>query len=484
MVPNDQHILGHILRNDFGSFVAKVFTTVCPNDTYLPNWHVGAICHELMRISQGENNRLVVNVPPRFLKTIIVSVAWVAWRLGHEPAERIVCASYSSDLAAKYSNDTRRVMGSDWYRRLFPRTRINPKKNTETEFETTRGGFRLATSVGGTLTGRGGNIIIVDDPLRAGDAHSGTRREEVNEWFTGTVMSRLDEPKTSTVIIVAQRLHVDDLSGHVLRNKGHWTQLNIPVIAETNKTYALGDNLSHHRKAGELLQPARMTKAEVEDLRGQMGTMNFSAQYQQDPVPAEGNMVKIAWFQPYTELPALDGRVTRIHSWDTAMTSGEQSDYSVCTVWRVKEEVVFLEEVVRERLDYPDLRHRVVDLIDRDKPDAVLIENKGSGQSLAQDLRANWRSVIPIDPVGDKVMRLAAVTPLIEGGSVHLPQSASWLEDFLAEVKAFPAARHDDQIDSLSQALIWIREEYRSRPTIASPIVLDGVSYWNDGMDY
>src|SRR5829696_8123380 len=199
---------------------------------FVPNWHLDAITYALSQVASGKINRLIITVPPRHLKSICASVCFPAFLLGHDPTRRIVCVSYSEPLAKKHANDSRALMRSPMYRRLFPGTRISGEKDTELEFMTTARGFRLATSVGGTLTGRGGNLIIIDDPMKPADAYSESAREQVKQWYGNTLLSRLDNKAKDPIIVVMQRLHVDDLVGHVLEQSG-WTVVNLPAIAES-----------------------------------------------------------------------------------------------------------------------------------------------------------------------------------------------------------------------------------------------------------
>src|ERR1700692_1201556 len=203
---SDGRLLQALLRNDFRVFVEKVFLTLTPGQTYIRSWHIDAIAYQLERVRRGEIRRLIINMPPRSLKSIMASVAFPAFVLGLEPSRRIICVSYSGDLAKKHSNDFRAVLESSWYRRAFPTTRIGPYKNSETEIELTARGFRLATSVGGTLTGRGGDIIVIDDPLKPDDALSETKRSGANQWFTNTLLSRLEAKRTGAIVVVMQRV--------------------------------------------------------------------------------------------------------------------------------------------------------------------------------------------------------------------------------------------------------------------------------------
>ena len=200
---SEARVLRALLRSNFTAFVRKVFVTLESGQVYVPNWHLEAIAHQLERVRRGEIRRLIINMPPRSLKSMTASVAFPAFLLGHNPTRRIICVSYSGDLAKKHANDFRAVLEAPWYQRLFEGTRIG-QKDSETEIELTARGFRLATSVGGTLTGRGGDLIVIDDPLKPDDAYSEAKRNAANEWFKNTLLSRLDDKRTGAIIIVMQ----------------------------------------------------------------------------------------------------------------------------------------------------------------------------------------------------------------------------------------------------------------------------------------
>ncbi len=228
----DQRLLDAVLRNDLMGFVRKAFQTVAPGERFIYNWHLDTICYALDQVRLGHIKRLIIEVPPRSLKSIIASVAFPAFLLGRDPTTKIISVSYSNALAAKHAADSKAIMRSRWYQRLFPSTVIGTEKDTESDFLTTKRGGRYATSIGGTLTGRGGNIIIIDDPLKPGDAMS-SGREAVNTWYDQTLSSRLNNKAEDAIIVVMQRLHIDDLVGHVLQRDEGWRVLSIPAIAET-----------------------------------------------------------------------------------------------------------------------------------------------------------------------------------------------------------------------------------------------------------
>jgi predicted phage terminase large subunit-like protein len=458
----ERRLLEVVLRHDLVSFIQRTVQTVSPAADYQHNWHIDAMAWHLRQCFEGKIRRLIITVPPRYLKSICASVAFPAWIHGQDPTRRIICASYASELTSKHARDCRTVMESAWYKAVFPQTRINPKKNAELEFETTRQGYRFGTSLGGALTGRGGNIIIVDDPIKPADAMSEVKREAVKQWFDGTLFSRLDSKKRDTIIIVMQRVHEDDLVGHVLGKDSGWVHLDLPAITEEAQSIPVGDNTFHHRAFGDVLHPEREPMEILEKIKAEMGGMAFSAQYQQRPVPTEGNLVKWDWFRTYAHPPAhnADGRI--VQSWDTASKAGELNDYSVCTTWLKKGRDYYLLDVLRERLEYPFLRKRVIDMKRRHGAKVVLIEDKGSGTQLIQDLkRGKDVRPIAIEADADKVTRMSNQSAKIEAGQVWLPERAAWLETFKAEMLAFPNSKFDDQVDSVSQFIWWAEDRVR-----------------------
>lgn len=452
---SDARLLEAVVRNDFRAFVHKVFTTLAPGQTYVRSWHVEAIAWQLERVRRGELRRLIINMPPRSLKSITASVAFPAFVLGHDPSQRVICISYSGDLAKKHSNDFRAVLESPWYRSTFPNARIGRYKNTETEIELTARGFRFATSVGGTLTGRGGGITIIDDPLKPDDAFSEVKRQAANQWFTNTLLSRLDDKRTGAIVIVMQRVHIDDLTGFLLEQSDEWEVLSLPAIAYNDEVVPTWAGRTCRRRAGEALSPEREPFHVLEALKRQIGSDAFSAQYQQQPAPPGGAMVKRDWVKRYSELPPASERLFTLQSWDTASKGGPNNDWSVCTTWIVcRTRRWFLIDVWRQRVDYPTLKTCVRSLAARWNARRVLVEDAGAGTSLVQELRTEVSGIISVKPEGDKASRMAVASAKIEAGQVLLPERAPWLPDLEAELFVFPGSRHDDQCDSISQALL------------------------------
>jgi predicted phage terminase large subunit-like protein len=455
MMATEIRTLEALLRNDFRAFVHKVFVTLSPGQTYCQTWHVEAIAWQLERVRRGEVRRLIINMPPRSLKSIAASVSFPAFVLGRDPSRRIIAVSYSGELAKKHSNDFRAVLESPWYRSTFPTARIGPFKNTETEIELTARGFRLATSVGGTLTGRGGDIIVIDDPLKPDDALSEPRRSAANQWFTNTLLSRLDDKRSGAIVVVMQRVHIDDLTGFLLGQSDEWEVLSLPAIAYFDETIRIAADRDYHRKAGEALSPEREPLSVLEAMKLQIGSDAFSAQYQQSPAPPGGAMVKRHWIVRYSELPPASERLFTLQSWDTASKGGPDNDWSVCTTWIVsRKKLWYLVDVWRQRVDYPALKANVKDLAKEWRAQRVLVEDTGAGTSLVQELRGQVSGIVAVKPEGDKASRMAVASARFEAGQVLLPERATWLPDLEAELFVFPVGRHDDQCDSISQALM------------------------------
>jgi predicted phage terminase large subunit-like protein len=452
---NDHAAFAALLRSDLPSFVWKSFQTILPGTRYLPNWHVDAIVHQLMRVQAGDISRLLINQPPRSLKSICVSVAYVAWLLGRNPTRRVIVVSYANELAAELHRQFRMVIDAAWYRALF--AAMQPARDSGTELVTTAGGGRYATSIGGTLTGRGADLIIVDDPLKAEEAMSEPARKRVIDWYAGALVTRLNDKQTGPIVVVMQRLHEQDLAGHLL-GQGGWQHLDLPAIAVDDGDIPLGGGRVKVRRVDDVLHPERESKDALDRIKAEIGSLQFSAQYQQRPVPLEGNLIRRDWFRYYDQLPQAAGRRI-VQSWDIAMMTGDTNDYSVCTTWHIIKEDYYLVDVFRARLQYPDLRRKVAGLAAQHGAGTSLIENAGPGMALLQDLCRDLPRGMA-RPIGQKVHgskldRMEAQSAKIEAGHIYLPRKAEWLDTFLLELLAFPYGRHNDQLDSVSQFLKW-----------------------------
>lgn len=462
----DPRLFDAILSRDLGTFIAQCFGTLEPGTPYLDNWHIHAMAYQLTRVWRGECKRLIINVPPRSAKSICVTIAYTAWVMGHDPRKRIMAISYANELSLTHAAGFRSVVTSDWYRRLFPAFAISA--NRSRELQTTQKGYRFASSIGGSVLGRGADLIVIDDPINGLEAAiSAAARRRVQEFYDSTLYSRLNDKLNGAIIIVMQRLHEDDLVGHVLE-KEDWEVLSIPAIAPEDCRYCIGDGPEafYQRRQGEVLHPGRDTLAWLEAAKRNLGSLNFSAQYQQNPLPAEGQIIKRDWLNYYDERPAEFD--LKIASWDTASTQAEHSDWSVGMVWGAVGQTYYLIDLIRGRWEAPELRRKMIDLSLKHAVDATLIEDTELGRALSQDLRRTG-SLHPLLQSSriKKQARLMAQAARFEAGQVFLPREASWLSDYLGELLAFPLARNDDQVDATSQALKYLTAKtptIRERP--------------------
>lgn len=471
-LPVDDHaaVLEVLLTRRLDVFIAKTFQHLNDGQNVKPNWLLGTMAWHLDQVERVELKRLIINVPPRHLKSISASVAFPAFVLGRNPGTTFTLVCYSQELGEKMMRDLRSVLASPWYRRAFPDVRLT--KNTSSEIVTDRNGGVYMTSVEGTLTGRGSDIIIVDDPIKPGDVLSEAERKRVNEWFSNTLFSRLNDKRTGRIVVAMQRLHEDDVTGYLTASPDHgWTVLKVPAIADFETSHpVIGRSAPYVRAAGSVIDTDREDLDTLAQLQRDLGSLVFSAQYQQEPLPREGNLVKTAWFRTYSP-EALERTFDAVvASWDTASAANDNNDYSVGTVWGVKDNRYYLLRVYRERLEYPDLRRRILEVNRRHGIGRTLLEWADSGRNLFSDLaemdrRSRYRVT---KPKGSKEDRLAACSAIIEDGRVYLPESADWLGIFLSEVTGFPNGRYDDQVDSLSQFLNYMRSKPGGRLQITT----------------
>jgi hypothetical protein len=275
-----------LLRQEFSTFAARCFHDLNPQTEFAINWHLEVIAAKLTAVREGRIRRLIINLPPRHLKSLMASIALPAWCLGHDPSAQILCVSYAQDLADKLARDCRSIMMSPWYRRIFP-TRLAAHRQAVQEFLTTAQGYRLATSTGGVLTGRGADIILIDDPLKPEEALSDAQRQGANEWFDHTLYSRQNDKRHGAIVIIMQRLHEDDLIGHVLAQEP-WEVVCFPAIAEADELHrieTIWGPRCYTRRQGEALHPEREPLEILDRIRRTIGEYNFAGQYQQTPAP-------------------------------------------------------------------------------------------------------------------------------------------------------------------------------------------------------
>ncbi len=400
--------------------------------------HLAYIREHLDRVTAGEIRKLMIFCPPRHGKSELATIRYPAWTLERWPDKRVILGAYSEDLAARFSRKARRIASS--------RIALSNDRNTASDWETMTGGGLRAVGVGSGVTGGGANLIVIDDPVKSREeANSAAYRERVWQWYTDDLYTRL-EPGGAIVLIMT-RWHGADLAGRILDSDdaANWTVVNLPALAEAN------DPLG--RLEGEALCPERFDEDALARIKLVQGS-SFQALYQQRPSAIEGAIFKREWWKSYRELPAFK-RI--VHSWDTSFKTGLENDYSVCTIWGETDTGYYLIHRFKQRLEFPELKRTVDTLATMHRPNAVLIEDKASGQSLIQEIkRQTSLPVLAVKVDTDKVSRAYAVTPIIEAGKVFLPESAPWLDDYLDTMASFPNADHDDDVDSTTQALNWM----------------------------
>ncbi len=413
--------------------------------------HHRLIVEELEKVERGEVDRLMLFLPPRHGKSLLASTLFPAWFLGRNPERSIIASSYGQELASDFGRRTRNFVADPLHRAIFPDCVIADDSSAVHRFNLTHGGAYYAVGAGGPITGRGADLLLIDDPIKSREmAYSAAERRSLQGWFESVGYTRLQP--NGAIILIQTRWHEDDLAGWLLREHASegWRVVSLPALAET------GDPLG--RIEGAALWPQKFPGDVLERIRSAIGSVAWLSQYQQRPAPEEGGVFKKNWFLKYPahERPECSQMIISL---DTAFKTDESNDYSVIQVWGQIQTGYALIDQWRERREFGDLMRKAVALGDALSPHYVLIEDAASGQSLIQMLRNETRlPILPVKPNGDKVARAHAVSPLVESGRVFLPDQAPWLQEFLDEVTSFPAAPHDDMVDAMTQALSYMRE--------------------------
>jgi len=468
-----------LATRSFREFVYQAWYIIEPLTPFVPGWHIEAIIEHLEAVTRGQIRNLLINVPPRHMKSLLVSVLWPAWEWILHPERRWLYSSYAASLSIRDSVKCRTLIESPWYQRFWgDRFALSSDQNTKTRFDNNRSGYRIATSVGGTVTGEGGDRIICDDPHNVQEAESDSVRKSTTEWYDVVMSTRVNDPRTAAKVVVMQRCHQQDLSGHLLE-QGGWELLRLPAEYE-GPTRATSIGFSDPRtQPGELLWPDRFGPSEIANLKISLGSYGVAGQLQQRPSPAGGGIFKRHWWRfwqlPGANLPPVivqlpDGTQVsiaaieiprgvdeQIQSWDCAFKNLETSDYVVGQLWGRVGSVFLLGDQIRDRMDCPGTVKAVREFSQRcPGAFAKLIEDKANGSAVIQMLQHEIPGILPVNPEGGKVARAAAISPLIEAGNVYLPHplQAPWVNDFIEECAAFPNGAHDDQVDAMTQALL------------------------------
>lgn len=467
-------------RRNLKYFIEQAWQIVEPGRTYKDNWHIHAICEHLQAVSRRDIRRLIISMPPRSMKSTCVSIMWPAWTWIDRATERFMFASYSSSLSLDHSVKRRSIIRSDWYQGNWGDSfSISDDYDTKGEFKNDKWGTMIATSVDGAATGKGGDVVVVDDLMNPKEADSDLDRIHANRFFDQTLSNRFDDPKSGALVIVAQRLHEDDVIGHALET-GHWEHLVLPMEFDVHRRSVTSLGWTDPRTVeGELLHEGRFGVEEVSGYKKQHGSYAYASQYQQLPSPAGGGMFKDHWWRYWkpegVDLPPVmvrfpDGQVhsiapvtvpkqfdEKIQSWDFAFKDTDSSDYVAGSTWGRMGADKYLLDLVNERLDLPGSIKAIEDMTLR-HPDAAAkyVEDKANGPAVVQSVRHRISGVIATNPDGGKKARASAITPQVEAGNVYLPHPsvAAWVDKYKKQHSDFPNATHDDMVDTTSQALI------------------------------
>lgn len=434
-------------------FFEQAWPIIEPAHPLLPSWHIDLILEYLAAVDMGQIKRLIINIPPRSLKSSLVTIAWPAWSWTGKPWLRWLFCSYSAALSVKHSVDRRRIIESPWYRKSWGDiTRMEDDQNQKAVYQNTQRGIMISTSVGGSITGMGGDRIVIDDLINPLEAESKVVREASIDFYQKTLSTRLDDKKTGVIVAVEQRTHHQDLTGTVLKETG-WTHLRIPAEAPATEIvrFPMSDR-TQVRAIGEVICPAREDVAVLEQQKIVMGSRAYAAQYQQDPIAEDSAYFNPAWWQYYRMLPISD--IIRHWSWDTAMEDGEQNDETAGILFAHLAHGTFVERVVRGRWQTPEAKRTILNEFSAYPANALLIEDSPAGKAIIQSLqRDTGLPIIGVPAVKDKIFRASLCAPFVESRRVFLKEGESWLAGFVEQLTGFPNLPHDDVVDAFTQGM-------------------------------
>ena len=451
-------------RRSLREFTRAAWPTIEPGVEFKNNWHIDAISDHLQAVVDGDIKRLIINVPPRHMKSLSVAVVLPAFTWATQPSKKFLYASYASSLSIRDSTQCRRLIDSPWYQAHFgDKFHLTGDMNQKSRFENSENGIRLSTSVGGSLTGEGGDILVLDDVHNVVEADSAKVREGVLDWWDQAMQTRLNDPKTGAFVVIQQRVNELDITGHILANElgDEWDHLMLPARYEIGHPTPTRSSLGFtdpRTAEGELLWPERFGEKEMSTLERSLGSYAAAGQLQQRPSPKGGGILKASWWVPWEkeDMPEVS---YVIQSWDTAFETKESSSYSARTTWGVFKkdgcDCLIVLEAWWDKVSYPELRKLAQEAYDDWQPDAVLIEKKASGQSLLQDLRMAGVPVLAYSPDRDKEARAHAASALLEDGRIYYPSNRKWAKDLISIAAAFPTHPNDDVVDTMTQA--WLR---------------------------
>lgn len=452
-----------IAESSPADFFRLAWETLEPGRPLAWSWHYDLIGEYLLKVWRREITRLIINVPPRTAKSTEVTICFPAWGWALDPRIRFLTASYSKDLASEHSSKRRTLIESDWYQSLWP-VRFADDTNRRDQYRNSELGEMIATSVGATGTGRGGDILLLDDGLSADQALSEAERKSAHSWFRDTFRTRLNDPATGAMVVIEQRTHHDDVTGWILRNEpGIWTHVSIPLVQDAQEVQRVIFPVSgrcYERPLGDVLQPARHTDAVLASRMVHRRT--YETQDQQRPSPDGGDICKREWWRYYKALPDDFDQV--IDSWDLSFKDSKDSDFVAGYKVGVKGAQRYFLECIHGRMGFSASKDAVQRMRVREPiASRVLIEDKANGPAVIDALRTTVAGLIPVEPTGSKFARASAASGDIEAGNCYLPdpdaypQHRRWVDDLIEEWAIFPNGANDDRVDASGQAINYTR---------------------------
>ena len=459
-------------ERSFYEFVKEAWPVLEPDTPFDPAWHIEYLCELMEQVAAGKLRRLIVNMPPRYGKSLIINVFLPVWLWLRDPSWRMMSTSYAAALSTKHSVDRRTLIESPWFQRRWGhKVRLAKGSNLKDEFSNTARGHMIATSVGAAATGKGGNLLIVDDLLNPAEAESDAERAFGIRWYRESYSTRLNNKKTGAIIIVEQRTHTADLTGHLLEGGGkRWKHVVLPAIAEKRQVITFPSGRRVVREVGDILWPEREDADDLLHQKLMMGSHAFECQYQQNPQPRGGNQFLDKWLHSYSSIPTRFN--LKAMALDTAFSTGQEADFSAIAIVGylghpdgANPPGYYVERIWRGRVGFAELKRKTVEIFnEHNQPTSpihmVLVEKASAGLSLIPELRAETGlPVIAVAANTDKRVRASRIEPLLESGLLYLPETAPWLGDFKRELLAFPAGHNDDQVDALVYALTRLRED-------------------------
>ncbi len=474
-------VLREQAERSLGAFIRQAWSVIEPGTTYIDNWHIELIAEHLQAVNSGEIRRLIINIPPRHMKSIEATVCYSVWTWIQHPEKRFIKVSYSDALSRKHNILSRDIINSPWYQQNWSdRFHLKYDVNRQNEFENNHHGMLYSTSVGGAITGNGADVIIIDDPQNPIMANSETERQNSIDFFKNTLQTRLNNPKTGAFIIIMQRLHENDLTGYILSEDLGYTHLCLPAEAPERTVITFPVSKKQIvREEGDILNPQRFDHEVIESLKKSMGSLQYAGQFQQVPAPAEGVIFKREWLHNFYSDGAAPN-TQDIQSWDMAFTKSEGSAKVAGFVMGRKGADIYIKDLVNDKMTFTESVAAVRTLSGKwPRARAKVVENKANGPAIVDLLKKEIPGMVEFNPKGSKDERAISVTPYFEAGNIHFPDPKThpWVDDLIRDLLMFPKGTYKDTTDALVQGILYLMD----KPTMSAPpksAMLSKESYW------